>query len=379
MKIGFITGEFAPMQGGVGDFTGALANALAAQDHQVSLLTDVRGNKNLAGVHNSSVIKRWGWQSLTVAREWATKRQLDVVNLQFETAAYGMSPWVHLLARAVHPIPLVTTFHDLHAPYLFPKAGTFRRGIMNYLARHSAQVIATNPEDAANLRGRGFNHVTEIPIGSNIPVNPPNAYDRVAWRHEHFDSNSDQFIIGYFGFMNASKGVDELLRALRYVLDKNIPAKVVLIGGRTGSSDPANAAYAEQIQFIIQSLKLDDSVIWTGFADAESVSGHLLACDVVALPFKDGVSYRRGSFMAALVHGCAILTTLPAVPYPFLENSVSYSDSEPAKIAEGLIQLAHDPGLRTRLSSNARTLAPQFNWETIASRTADVYARAIHR
>lgn len=365
------------MQGGVGDFTGALASVLAQQDHKISILTDQRGYDTLRYVHNSPIIKRWDWQSLTVARDWARKRQPEVVNLQFETAAYQMSAWVHLLARAIAPIPLVTTFHDLHAPYLFPKAGTFRRGVMNYLTRHSAEVIVTNPEDAATLRGRGFSHINEIPIGSNIPVNPPPGYERGRWRATHFGTD-DHFIIGYFGFMNASKGVDELLRALRYVLDQGISAKIVLIGGRTGSSDPANAAYAEQIQFIIQSLKLEAHVIETGFADAAAVSGHLLACDVVALPFKDGVSYRRGSFMAALVHGCAILTTPPVVPYPLLEKAVAYAEPEPRQLAEALVNLARDPAHRETLGSNARALAPEFDWETIATRTADIYLQALH-
>jgi glycosyltransferase involved in cell wall biosynthesis len=379
MNIGLITGEFAPMQGGVGDFTGTLAEALAAQGHAISILTDARGNKTAAYYHNSPVIRRWGFGTLSTVREWVSKRRVEVVNLQFETAAYAMSPWIHLVARAIHPVPLVTTFHDLHEPYLFPKAGVFRRGLMNYLARHSARVIVTNPEDAATLRGRGFNHITEIPIGSNIPVNPPIGYDRIAWRREYYQAEHDQFVIGYFGFMNASKGVDELLRALYHVRERNASAKLVLIGGKTGSSDPANLSFAEHLQFIIQSLNLQEMIIETGFADPRAISGHLLACDVVALPFKDGVSYRRGSFMAALAHGCAILTTPPAVPYPLLENVVTYSPPDPEKLAAALIDLANDPVRRAQLSSTARSLAPHFNWETIAAHTADVYRQAVAR
>ena len=48
-------------------------------------------------------------------------------------------------------VPIVSTFHDLLVPYLFPKAGPLRWKVVEYLARRSDAVIVTNEEDRARL------------------------------------------------------------------------------------------------------------------------------------------------------------------------------------------------------------------------------------
>ena len=41
MRIGLITGEYPPQQGGVGDFTRELARALIAAGHEAQVITSV--------------------------------------------------------------------------------------------------------------------------------------------------------------------------------------------------------------------------------------------------------------------------------------------------------------------------------------------------
>jgi len=42
MKIGLVTAEYAPMQGGVGDFTREVGHALAALGHEVHVITNLK-------------------------------------------------------------------------------------------------------------------------------------------------------------------------------------------------------------------------------------------------------------------------------------------------------------------------------------------------
>jgi glycosyltransferase involved in cell wall biosynthesis len=125
-----------------------------------------------------------------------------------------MHPAIHLLPRMLRRhAPVVVTFHDLRVPYLFPKAGPLRWRAMLTLARSAAGVIVTNPEDAATLRAAGLTRVREIPIGSNITPAALAGFDPAAWRAAR-GIPATTALIGYFGFLNESKGGETLLRAL---------------------------------------------------------------------------------------------------------------------------------------------------------------------
>ncbi|MBK8025677.1 MAG: glycosyltransferase [Chloroflexi bacterium] len=140
MRIAIITGEYPPMQGGVGAYTEILARELATQGHEVFILTTPPAESgSTPGIAVSATMAGWGLGQLAALRRRINEIQPDVVNLQFQTAAFRMSPFVHFLPELVAPVPVVTTFHDLRFPYLFPKAGPLRTWIVHRLARRSAR------------------------------------------------------------------------------------------------------------------------------------------------------------------------------------------------------------------------------------------------
>jgi glycosyltransferase involved in cell wall biosynthesis len=384
MRLGLVTGEYPPLPGGVGDYTQALARALAARGHAVHVLTTTRAH-GLAGVPGltvHAVIPNWGWLSLLRLRALARRLQLDVLNVQYQAAAYGLSAPIHFLPLAAG-VPTVVTFHDLRVPYLFPKAGRLRAASVTHLARHAAGVIVTAAADEAELRRRGgVRRLTQIPIGSNIDAEAPPDYDRSAWR-ARLGAGERDFLLGYFGFLNASKGAETLISALAVLVhDRKARVRLVLIGGAAGSSDATDAALAAQLEKQIRRYDLEDHIVRTGFVSAPDVSGHLLACDAVALPFRDGASWRRGSLMAALAHGCPVITTTPAEPMPALRDGENIRlvppDSAPALVL-AVTQLLEAPALRARMGAGARALAQQFGWAGISENIEAALTEAAHR
>ena len=151
---------------------------------------------------------------------------------------------------------------------------------------------------------------------------------------------------------------------------------LLVIGGATGSSDATNAAFEAQINRMIALYELEDCITRTGFVDAARVSGHLFACDAVVLPFRDGVSFRRGSLLAALAHGRAVITTQSREAMPELVDGLNIRlvppESAPA-IVLAVTELLDAPQLRARLEQGARELAASFSWDLIASRTLAFY------
>src|SRR5690606_24795780 len=140
--------------------------------------------------------------------------------------------------------PVITTFHDLRFPYLFPKAGPVRNWIVRRLARASAGVMATNHEDYDKLE-RLSRCAAMIPIGSGVQPELPEDYQQQTWR-ERVGADESTLLVAYFGFINRSKGVETLLHAVRMLVDAGLPIRLLMIGDRTGSSDPTNAAYAQE-------------------------------------------------------------------------------------------------------------------------------------
>ncbi|MBU0494015.1 MAG: glycosyltransferase family 4 protein [Chloroflexi bacterium] len=385
MKVCLLTAEYPPLQGGVGDFTRELARAMTDRGADVTVLTGV-SNTPADGTDDvpwrvMRVIKSWGWGLLRQAPDLLRDLEPDAVNIQYQTAAYGMRPAVNLLPwwlrRESQRTRWVVTYHDVREPYLFPKAGRLREWITLHIARWSDAAIATNVEDEAWLRERlpDDYRLARIPIGSNIAVEPPAGYDRGAWRAQ-LGVSPDETLLAYFGFLNESKGGEDLVRALAELTKRGTPARLLMVGGRVGASDPTNEAYAGRVELLMAKLGVADHVIWTGYTAPEEVSANLLAADVGVLPYRDGASFRRGSFMALLAHGRPTVTTAPRVPIPELmdgENICLVPPARPVALADGIAALAADEAQRHRLGEGARQLARLFEWDGIARDTLALF------
>jgi glycosyltransferase involved in cell wall biosynthesis len=406
MRIGLITGEYPPMQGGVGDFTCELARALNELGHQAHVITgwphsaalrpfrsaprigegrfaEAGSRGDDANIHRA--IESWGVRCWGQIADVVHQYDLEVLNIQYEPAAYSMHVGINFLPgrliRSTIKRPIVTTFHDLLVPYLFPKAGSLRWKVVEYLARHSDAVITTNEEDRARLSNlqRPIANLQLVPIGSNIDPALVDVFDREQAR-SRWNIRSDEYLIGYFGFLNLSKGGEVLMRALKTLIDDGLPLKLLLIGGRTGSSDPTNAEYAAQVERLVTALNLKGAVITTGYVDSIAVSCALFACDVMALPYTDGASLRRGSLLAAIAHGRAIVTTTPLYPIDGLtqdRSAVFVPPNDPLALANAIRQVLNDAALRRRLEHGAREAAKLFTWDQIAMRTVEVYRSVV--
>jgi glycosyltransferase involved in cell wall biosynthesis len=383
MRVLFLTGEFPPMQGGVGDCTHEIARGLVALGAQVQVLTStqaVSGQRSAVSV--LPIVKTWDWTNLRVIARVLRDFAPDIAHIQYQTGAFGMHPAIDFAPRFLKSprTEFVTTFHDLRVPYLFPKAGRVREWVTRQLARSSDAVIATNDEDFLELETLNLKLVTLIPIGSNITTTPPADYDRAAWR-ARLGIRADETLLCYFGFLNERKGGETLIRALARVPN----AKLVMIGGQVGASDPTNATYLAQVKSLISNLQLSPRVLWTDFAPPEIVTAHFRASDLCVMPYREGASYRHGTLLAALAHGGAIVTTQVKGEKPKgksilpglcdTENCLLVPPDDPRALADAIQRAMASPELRAQIGAGARQLAQHFTWDKIARQHLELYRR----
>jgi glycosyltransferase involved in cell wall biosynthesis len=382
VRILFITGEFPPMQGGVGDYTREIGLALCELGCEVDVATSSQAGP-APGLNVHPVVERWSWGCWSVLLDLIDRHQPDVLHIQYQAAAYAMHPAINLLPRRLawrgdNRPRSVVTFHDLKVPYLFPKAGKLRGWVVHELARRSDAAITTNREDFESLQRELVSPPALIPIGSNIEPRLPAGFERDAWR-ARWGAGPEDLLLCTFGFVHQRKGVDTLLHALSLLAA--VPAgppnpRLLMIGGQTGASDPTNIAYLEQIQALIAELGLEERVQWTGYVPPEEVTASFHAADLCVLPYRDGVSFLHGTFHAALAHGVPIVTTQPRVSLPELVdggNIFLVPPDQPQVLAEAIAELADAPDLRGTLASGALGLSAQFGWDRIAADTLALY------
>lgn len=377
-KALLISGEYPPMEGGVADFTAILAQKLLGWNAQVHVLTSVQASaaRTQGEVQVHPLMRSWRFRDLFATMGHLLKAiRPDVVNIQYQTAAYGLHPAINLLPRAFG-VPFVATFHDLRVPYLFPKAGALRWWVNLALARACQAVIVTNEQDRARLASHSrIPRLELIRIGSNIDYALPTDYDCRAWRQSRGIPES-ALVLCYFGFLNTSKGGEELIEALDELCQAGDDVRLLMIGGATGASDVTNPAYLDRVLRSIKERGLEDRVLWTGYLPPEGVSAAFCSADICVLPYRDGASFRRGSLMASFAHRMPIISTYPQVALAELrhgENIYLVPPQEPQRLAGAVARLARDSALRERIRAGAGALSEEFNWQRIAERTLEVY------
>ena len=405
MKIGLITGEFPPMEGGIGAFTAELAEAMAAEGHEIHILTHRRAKRKQKREPSKTVaeafqrlgntwepqqlpyaslhprFRRWHWGEMSAVADIAIRHELDILNVQYQAAAFNMrNPAINFFPYRVNSLATtVTTFHDLRVPYLFPKAGGLRKRVVYRLAKASHGIIVTNPANQKELQDQKITLAKQamIPIGSNIPSTVVNHLE-IADNREKLGLNDDHILLGYFGFLNRSKGASDLI-GLMEQLDERF--HLLFIGGETGSSDSFNNRYyLEDVKEEITAKGLDDRIHWTGFIPEKRVSAWLKTADMMVLPYQDGVSTRRGSLMAALNHGRPIISTQAELINPILkdgENMLLFPAGDIEAFKQKVNMLAEDRELAEKMGQAALEASKAFSWPSIAQSTIAFYIRIL--
>lgn len=349
-----VTGEYPPAAGGVGDYTNLLRSALAGQDVEVTVYAP-NGSTGGGIVHYD----RWGWRAARRVGGIARRSRADVVHVQYQAGAFGMHPSTNVLPWLLrNDVPVVTTFHDLRPPYLFPKASFVRRFTMLRMARASAAVIVTNPFDARALSDVDVD-VVEIPIGPNLPA--PSVQPAV-----------DLGTVAFFGLPSRSKGIVELIEAIG-LIDSHRRPHLLLVGGLGTPSTSNDLVSIAELQHLADTneVHLDR----TGYLSAQQASDTLAGAGVVALPFQRGSSLRSGSLLAALQSGRPVITTTPA-SFEALRDL--------ATMPQLLIIPRGDTGrlwdaIETGLAASpvATALPERYSWPAIAASHAALYPSAI--
>jgi glycosyltransferase involved in cell wall biosynthesis len=358
-----ITCEYPPQPGGVSDYTFSLARGLAEQGEQVHVWcpdpsappTEAAGvvaHTELGRV-TSTDLRRVG----KLLDQFPAPRRILV---QWVPHGYGYRSmnlrFCWWLYRRVHghgdrlQIMVHEAYLSFRARSLRQSAVALVHRLMTVLLMRAAErVWVSIPKWEACFRPYALGRNVPfhwLPVPSNVPVNDdPSGILAVRRRYVA----GDGVLIGHFG--THGWPVTSILEPILSALGRDSVNQIVLLMG-IGSEEFRRA--------MIQKEPLLESMLRaTGPLAGPDLSQHLSACDLLLQPYPDGVSGRRGSFMAGLSHGRPVVTTLGRLSESCWESSgavpLAPAGDQPALLAL-VRRLRGDEKERIRLGTAAREL-----------------------
>lgn len=288
---------------------------------------------------------------------------------------YWLSGWVGMQLQARWRVPLTHTHHSLGAVKFasegrMPRNGPLRLKIEQRLGSRCDSVIATSPQEAADMRRHYGNphQVAVIPCGIDAATFRPR--EKRSARRE-LGLPEDVQLLAYAGRFDPRKGIDTLVRALSLLTER--PVHLVLAGGYDPLA-PDGVEY-ERIVELVRELGLGERVHFLGRLASRRLSLVYAAADLSVVPSH----YEPFGLVAIESMGCG--TPVVASRVGGLQYSVEDGRTgllvpprDPAALAAACGALLSDPARLARMgeASHERTRR-SFTWEAVAERLESLY------
>ncbi len=366
MRIDLVFPALPPALDGIGDHTAHLAAALAAQGVSVRVLTAQPEWTPMPGVEVVRAFRyppRRGVWKLVATVSADPPDWLIVQFNQFSYGRWGLNPLLPMALRSIRrrcpAMQIALMFHEDFVPPSSWKNRVFRLWqIPQFWALgRLADVVAFSIQPWVKQYESWFTPtpVVHWPVGSNIP---DAGFSREEVR-SLMGISPETLVVGLFGTLHAARLLDYVEAAIRQLEQQKLPVLVLYIG-------PHGAELAKRLA----GVPLRD----VGALPGVQVSQHLAAVDLMLAPFADGASTRRGSLIAGLQHGLAVLSTDGPLTDPMMRAEHGRSlwltpVGDRTAFAAAALLLAQQPALRAALGREAKAFyATHLDWSCLAQR-----------
>lgn len=374
MKVAMVTGSYPPQPCGVGDYTHALVRELKSAGVTVDVIT----TKSLLPRHDEDVkyeLADWGVSSWRAGVKWLAAHDYDLIHIQYPARFYGYLPDLALLTwmvkRFLPDVPIVLTLHEFRVTH-------FLRKMTVAVIAHFADAVVLTAESEVRLFERLFwwmkGKIRLMRLAVVVPLVQVTDNEREVLLKSH-GLQTDNSVITYFGFLHPNKGVEKLLQSFALVHARRPAARLLVIG----LFNPDTNEYHGRLARLVREEGIEEAVKWAGYVSREDVSRLLSVADLGMLPYEDGVSFRRLSFMTMLSHGLPTVTTVGQALLSEMdlregENVLTVpAQGTPEELATRVVELVDSPELRQRLARGGRLWAQPYRWEVIVKESLQLY------
>ncbi|WP_375399863.1 glycosyltransferase [uncultured Amnibacterium sp.] len=401
MKVALVSEHASPLAvlggvdaGGQNVHVAALAQSLAALDHEVTVYTrrddDALDERmvfcdGVEVVHvdagpptrlpKDHLLPHMGAFADALALEW-TAAAPDVVHSHFWMSALATLDAAHRVDMELGGhLPVVHTFHALgvvkrRQQGLRDTSPAERSWLEPDVARRVDTVLATCSDEAFELKAFGVpsNRIAVVPCGVDVQHFTPTG--PVAPRGERLRIMTVSRLV-------RRKGVGIAIEALARLVRSGVDAELVVVGGAGDSTHLDADPEVARLREVIRAEGVEDRVVLAGRVDHDALPAVLRSADVVVCapwyePF--GIVPLEAMACGVPVVASAVGGLLDTVVEDV--NGLHVPTRDPDALAAALAGLLADPERRSRYGAAGRARAEtRYSWARVAAETAQVYDR----
>ncbi len=300
----------------------------------------------------------------SIIRRIVKEKDIDVIHAH---GHHYYTTWRALGSAKKLGLPAVLSLHGLYA--LKPSdhiaqigEGIFNRTVFTRELNQAAAVIGLTPiiTEYARKYGSKSKYFT-IPNGVNQTVFEENRKNKFQYKRK-YNIPKDKLVILFRGRFAEIKGVLELARAAKLIIEKNPDVFFLFVGG---------GPLAAELATVLKPINTNSKIV--GWTPVDELHELYLASDIFVLSSKaEALPLTILEAMAANLY--IVATPVGGVPdvlkdYPF---KTFIEQAEQAKILETLLSVIEQ---KTYLTSNspAPGYLNSFDWSKIAERVEKVY------
>jgi len=190
-----------------------------------------------------------------------------------------------------------------------------------------------------------------------------------------FGFAEDEFVLLWLGIFMPHRRLEDAVEAVSHLALRGKKIRLLLAG-----SDRSYPEYLSSLKSLVNRLRLQNLVTFTGKVADEEIRDFYAACDAFVFP-NDQQTWGL-VVLEAMACGCPVLVSRGAGVHEVLtdgQNAMLFPPRDPKTLAEKIEVLASQPELRCKIAQDGLQLAHvSYNWERFAEQISRVCQNVVH-